>query len=64
MYLVACVLIVVAQGECVVDMVDHRRVGHACKERVAVAYVRLQRGVGIDVVLRHRQAALVNMLSY
>ena len=63
MDLVAHVMIMVAQGQSIVDVADNCRVGDACKQTVASSDVGLQRGVGIDVVLDERQLTIVDVLS-
>ena len=54
----------VAGGECVVDVVENCRIGYACKEFVSFTNIGLEGGIGVDVVLDKRQAAVVDILAY
>ena len=57
-------MVVVAVGEGIVDVVDHRGVRDAREQGVAPSDVGLQRCIGIDVMLAEGELAVGNVLAH
>ena len=63
-HLVPEIMIMVPRDQRVIDVADHRGICRTGEEGVAAAEAGIQRHVAVGVVLRHRQAAVVELLAH